>query len=86
VSYCRFGEADVYVYLDCGGYLCCCGCILPDEVDRQWQHHSTADMVAHLRKHQQADHDVPESVIAELEARREENDKWIADFENGAVS
>lgn len=28
MSYCRFGEGDVYVFLNVGGYLDCCGCIL----------------------------------------------------------
>jgi len=33
MSYCRFIEGDVYVFLDVGGYLNCCGCILQE---REW--------------------------------------------------
>jgi hypothetical protein len=33
MSYCRFSHADVYVYMDVGGYLNCCGCILQE---REW--------------------------------------------------
>lgn len=30
MSYCRFGEGDVYVYLSVDHHLECCGCILQD--------------------------------------------------------
>lgn len=33
MSYSRFSFADVYVYMDVGGYLTCCGCILQE---REW--------------------------------------------------
>ena len=50
VSYCRFCPADnpygwlasdLYVYLDCGGYLNCCGCLL---VAQGFRASRTADM------------------------------------------
>jgi hypothetical protein len=73
VSYCRFSEADVYVYCHVGGYLCCCACSLSDD----WEHDSTDAMVAHLREHIAAGHFVPDDVIPALEADREENDAFI---------
>ena len=75
MSYARFGweGSDVYVYLDVGGYLACCGCCLSD----YWRHDDTASMIAHLREHQAAGHHVPEETIAELEADRVANDAWI---------
>jgi hypothetical protein len=69
MSYCRFGEADVYVYMDFDGYLACCGCILGDT----WHFHSTGDMVAHLQEHVTAGHQVPAWVIPALEADDAEN-------------
>jgi hypothetical protein len=78
MSYCRFGEADIYVFLDIGGYLNCCGCMLDSESSSA-QAYTTDDMIAHLREHQAEGHDVPEDVIEALEADREENDRWIAD-------
>lgn len=39
MSYSRFSHADVYVYMDCGGYLRCCGCILQE---REWVDDPTA--------------------------------------------
>lgn len=65
--------SDVYVYLDCCGYLCCCGCSLGDE----WNFYTTADMLAHLAKHREAGHNVPQRCIDGLIADREENDQWI---------
>lgn len=75
MSYCRFGEADVYVYLHVDGHLCCCWCRLSDD----WEHPSTDAMIAHLREHIAAGHYVPDDVIPELEADRQENDTFIAD-------
>jgi len=75
MSYVRFGEADVYVYADVAGYLCCCGCSL----NKDWQHYSTDAIIAHLREHQQAGDHVPEYVFEDLLADKEENDRWIAE-------
>jgi len=84
VSYCRFCPADnpygwppsdLYVYLDCGGYLLCCGCRLTEggfRADR------TADMIAHVEEHKRAGHVVRENVIPDLLAEAEENDAWMA--------
>lgn len=74
MSYVRFSEADVYVYADIGGYLCCCACRLKEP----WEHYSTDGIVAHLRKHQEAGHDVPDHVFEALAVDRDENDAWIA--------
>lgn len=84
MSYCRFCPADnpygwpasdLYVYLDCGGYLCCCGCRLTEggfRADR------TANMVAHVEEHKRAGHIVREDVIPLLLEDAEENDAWMA--------
>ena len=55
MSYCRFLEADVYVYMDVNGSLSCCGCILGDD----WYFDSTQAMVDHLAEHRAAGHHVP---------------------------
>lgn len=73
MSYCRFSNADVYVYMDVGGYLCCCGCSLSDD----GRHYGTSDMVAHLREHIAKGDDVPDDVIPALEADAAENDAEI---------
>lgn len=72
MSYCRFGEADAYVFLSCDGHLECCGCYLPSETSR---YYTTADLLAHLADHR----DIPDDVVAELEADRQENDAWIGE-------
>lgn len=77
MSYVRFGSdgSSVYVYTDINGYLACCGCRLGDK----WDFHSTDEILAHLREHQAAGHDVPDSVLEDLERDRDENDKFIAE-------
>lgn len=78
MSYARFGwdNSDVYVYLDCGGYLTCCAC---GRWASPWpKFYSTDDMVAHLREHQSKGDVVPDDTFVELEADRAENDAWIA--------
>ncbi len=79
MSYARFGwdDSDVYVYLDCGGYLTCCGCSL--SADSSFPaFYSTADMLAHLRQHRMLGHVVPQDALDQLRADRAENDVWIA--------
>lgn len=75
MSYARFGQdgSDVYVYLDCGGWLACCGCSLHDE----GRFDTTANLITHLELHKAAGHDVPDECIEALEAEAAENDAWI---------
>lgn len=77
MSYARFGwgGSDVYIYLDVGGYLCCCGCVL----DKPWRYDTTAEMLAHLDEHRRAGHCVPDDCVEELKADAAENDAWIAE-------
>ena len=87
MSYCRFcptdnpygwPPSDLYVYLDCGGYLNCCGCTLGKFSFRAY---CTADMVAHVEEHKRAGHVVRESLIPDLMADAEENDKWMREYD-----
>jgi hypothetical protein len=71
MSYARFSNADVYVFMSTSGHLECCGCWLGD----QWEFHSTQEMVDHLAAHRAAGHDVPEGIEDELWADDREN--WI---------
>lgn len=84
MSYARFrrGVSDVYVYLDCGGYLNCCGCWL-SEFSQPF--YTTPDMVAHLEEHRAAGHVVPVNLVADLEDDRYENDAWIAEEQQKKV-
>lgn len=79
MSYARFGDgkfaprSDVYVYLDAGGYLCCCGCKLNED----WEHYSTQAILDHLDRHRRAGDVVPDYCSKELKEDREANDAWI---------
>lgn len=78
MSYARFASegSDVYVYLDVGGYLCCCACGLGASSQKI---QTTEEMIAHLRKHQEAGDTVPESCFEGLRHDASENDAWIAE-------
>jgi hypothetical protein len=73
VSYCRFVEADVYVFMHVGGHLECCACILHKEDWGSFQADSTQKMIDHLIEHKNAGHHIPEHVYANL---------WADDAEN----
>lgn len=64
MSYCRFSEADVYVFECVTGHLECCGCRLGE----RWGYDTVAEMVAHLGAHRAQGHLVPERVFEELAA------------------
>jgi hypothetical protein len=59
VSYCRFIEADVYVYAGPDGYECC-GCSFGEGFVSLPK---AEDMAAHLRRHIEAGNYVPDDVI-----------------------
>ncbi len=65
MAVCRFdANSDVYVYYDVNGGICCCGCQLNDREivllkDEQ-------EMIAHLERHRQAGHRVPDEALQEL--------------------
>ena len=72
MSYCRFVEADVYVFFN-GKQLECCACsIVPEEVF-SFRGHSTGEMVKHLWQHQNKGDHVPEYVFDGLWLDNEEN-------------
>lgn len=72
MSYARFSYADVYVYMDVGGYLSCCGCWLAG-MEGRWVYHSTQAMIDHLAEHRAAGHDVPAGIEDELRNDDEDN-------------
>lgn len=77
MSYCRFLEGDVYVYLSVGGYLECCACSLMEEEVFSFTAKNTGDMVKHLWEHQNKGHYVPEHTFDDLWLDHEENMEFI---------
>ena len=73
MSYCRFVVSDLYVFLHCDGHLTCCGCKLQGNFDA----HRTCDMVAHVKEHIAAGHNVPSDLISKLRADQKGNDVWM---------
>lgn len=66
MSYCRFIEADVYVFEDTGGFFCCCGCSLSEINWGSFNCTHRSQMIDHLKKHQELGDYVPEHVFDRL--------------------
>lgn len=73
MSYCRFLEGDVYVFMSVSGWLECCACLLDAEEMHSLQFYSTQDMLEHLDAHRAANHHVPDHVYEDLKADDEAN-------------
>jgi hypothetical protein len=78
MSYCRFSNADAYIYDDVDYGLYCCGCRL-DESGGYAAGKSVAAMLAHIRDHRAAGHHIPDFVDQALIDDREayEPPEWI---------
>lgn len=63
MSYCRFGEGDIYMYQNVEGLYVCCACRLNNKDvyglrDNKY-YETTRGALKHLRKHKKAGHIVP---------------------------
>jgi hypothetical protein len=78
MSYARFSDADVYVFLNIFGYLECCGCALPESDFVQTPLFlTTKDMISHLERHKEVGHSLGHC-IERLKEDQQENDGWMA--------
>jgi hypothetical protein len=68
MSYCRFGEADAYIYESFDNNWQCCGCSLSDN----WSHATREAMLAHIAEHRDAGDYIPERVDERLREEIEE--------------
>lgn len=60
MSYARWSdESSVYVFAHVNGGVQCCGCIL----NGQWDFYSADEVVAHMKEHVAAGHQVPERLL-----------------------
>lgn len=81
MSYARFGAdgSNVYVYLDCSGFLLCV-CGDPCETGLGFKAYKTTDMINHLRAHQSKGDFVPDYTFELLISGKEEIDKRIVEI------
>lgn len=80
MSYARFSEGDIYIFLSIEGTLECCGCYLTGPgFFGHFDCATTDEMLAHIEEHRAAGHKIPERCVPQLIADRVENDKWIAE-------
>lgn len=79
MSYARFGNSDVYVFMHVNGKLCCCACIFAGvrfEDPDYWGDffaENTYDMVKHLMRHKRKGDQIPSGIIDDLWEDDEEN-------------
>ena len=76
MAYARFSYCDVYVFLSVSGHLECCMCRLGPDLLAP----NTSEMLAHLQRHREAGHDVPEEVLEELRDKEEYINARIAEM------
>lgn len=67
MSYCRFGEGDVYLYHSSGGGFVCCECSL-DSKSRWKRFPSRRRALAHLLRHKAVGQRVPARALSRLKA------------------
>lgn len=67
MSYCRFLEADAYIFAHVSGHWQCCGCLLSESEDgSDWDFATKEEMLVHIDKHRKAGHYIPERVDERL--------------------
>lgn len=66
MSYCRFSEADVYIFEHVGGFWQCCACALVEEDWGSVDCDTREEMLKHIALHREAGHYVPEHVDERL--------------------
>lgn len=80
MSYCRFAEADVYIYASVNGGIECCGCSL-EEGKPFFNSPTEEGMLEHIAAHREAgDHvplDVDERLKKEISERGETCDAFV---------
>lgn len=88
MSYARFSEYDVYLFMHVNGKLCCCACIFAgasfDEPDYYGSYYanSTQEMVRHLVKHKRRGDSIPGDIIERLWQDDEDNFPEKKDIDN----
>lgn len=89
MSFARFSDGDVYVYLNTDGLFECCACTLSlsGQPPTGWCHlvETSAEMLAHLEAHRAVGDDVPDECLEELRADAEENDRRAAELREGRL-
>lgn len=74
MSYARFLDADVYVYMHVSGWLECSMChLMKDQNEVSFRAFDTDTMIAHLKKHIAVKDYVPEDIFDNLIADDKEN-------------
>ena len=72
MAYSRFIDSDIYIYAHVGGWIECAACWLNERSDEysllsmSEEIHDDGHLIAHVREHIKAGHDVPESLLDQI--------------------
>lgn len=78
MAYARFSkDSDVYVFLNVGGFLDCCGCSL----HKNAKFYSVEELLQHLEVHKQGGDKVPEYCIERLKEDKNFIERSISEWD-----
>lgn len=81
MSYCRFLEADAYIYEHVSGWIECCGCSLEDPEAGEdfgfFRAKTAGEMLAHIEKHREAGDSIPQYTDERIKVDHPDLDKEI---------
>lgn len=66
MSYCRFGEADAYIFENINGYFECCLCSIAPDTIASTIVNTREELLFHIYEHRELGDFIPESVDLEL--------------------
>ena len=72
MAYSRFSNSDIYIYSHVGGWIECAACWLNEGSDEyslfsmSEEIHDDVHLMAHVREHIKAGHDIPEGLLEEI--------------------
>lgn len=85
MSYCRFGEADAYIYMTYAGFECC-GCSLAtkaaksvDDYEPVGPFTTARSMLDHIAEHRKRGDDIPEDVDIRIMAEYPDPDASVVE-------
>ena len=85
MSYCRFSNADAYIYEHVGGFIECCGCFITEPEDGElvgfYRANTAREILAHIDEHIAAGDYIPQSAIERIKQEHPDLDKQIEKYD-----
>ena len=85
MSYCRFYNADAYIYEHVRGFIECCACFITEpeegEVLSFYRANTAREILAHIDEHIAVGDYIPQSAIERIKADNPDLDKQIEKYD-----